>query len=69
MKGSEKHEISLNHKANEPASISWVLFAQVTTKGSDKPVQGFSCLSEVGARGLLNLGKKHLDHHRQLDAV
>ena len=25
-------------------------------------VQGFSYLSEVGTRGLLNLGKKHLDH-------
>ena len=24
--------------------------------------QGFSYLSEVGARGLLNLAKKHLDH-------
>ena len=24
--------------------------------------QGFSYLSEVGTRGLLNLGKKHLDH-------
>ena len=27
-----------------------------------KIFQGFSYLSEVGARGLLNLGKKHLDH-------
>ena len=26
------------------------------------PNQGFSYLSEVGTRGLLNLGKKHLDH-------
>ena len=25
-------------------------------------MQGLSYLSEVGARGLLNLGKKHLDH-------
>ena len=24
--------------------------------------RGFSDLSEVGARGLLNLGKKHFDH-------
>ena len=25
-------------------------------------LQGFSYLSEVGARGLLNFGEKHLDH-------
>ena len=59
----------MNHKANEPASVSWALIAQVTSKGSDKALQGFSYFTEVGTRGLLNLGKKHLDHHRQLDAV
>ena len=62
MKGSEKHKISMNHKANKPASVSWVVIAQETSKGSDKPVQGFSYLSEAGARGRLYLGKKHLDH-------
>ena len=30
--------------------------------GFRKKNQGFSYLSEVGAWGLLNLGKKHLDH-------
>ena len=30
--------------------------------GKCEYLQGFSYLSEVGARGLLNLGKKHLDH-------
>ena len=38
---------------------SKILFGKVFTAIY---LQGFSYLSEVGARGLLNLGKKHLDH-------
>ena len=34
-----------------------VMLSQLLNK-----LQGFSYLSEVEARGLLNLGKKHLDH-------
>ena len=36
------------------------LLAQAPSKHAS--IQGLSYLSEVGARGLLRLGKKHLDH-------